>query len=214
MQPGSDRPEKPLLVPGIIALPGTVSTFRSGVSVWVSVRGRGTVYFGRGLPPPLTRPDPGGRFGTHTACFYFRPHLGGQRPGWVSQSWGPGLVSGPQSFLLSVWPRTEDLREPCRWLARFAGAVVHRDGGMFPSGDMTTPRHSTSPRHLCGQPPGTHSTGLHGKPVSARTQPRGHESAWPNAPLPWEDSTDPRQGDGAAPTRHSGQGIVQRAGSV
>lgn len=179
-------------------------TFRSGFSVWVSVQGRVTVHLGRGLPPPFTRPDPGVRFGTHTTCFYFRPHVGGQRPGWVSQTWGPGLVSGPQSFLLSVWPRTEDLREACLWLTRFAGGAVHWDGGdVFPSGDMTTPRHATSPRHLCGQPPWTHSTRLHRKPVSARTQPQGHESASPNPPLPLGDRETGLPHQALGPRNHS-----------
>lgn len=90
--PCSDGLERPLWVPGTVALlDGTHS--RGTSSVWMGVCGR-LVLSGEGLCP-LSSFQGAGSDPRPPACCDFRVYLGQQMPGCVSQTWGPGLVSGP-----------------------------------------------------------------------------------------------------------------------
>lgn len=124
-----------------------------------------------------------------------------------------GFWPGFWTPIFSPWCLVQDLRGRCLWLTRFAGAAAHWGwGDVFPSGDMTATRHYTSPLHLCGRLPWTHSTRLRRKPVLLGPSLRATESALPNLPLPLEDNIDPKTGRRGAPTRHSGQGVILREG--
>lgn len=155
-------------------LPGTTSALRRGLPAWMGAHSPRGASSRAGLGPLGSCLGEAGRptcpqmlkvgLGTHPACCDFGPHLTDSSQDGTLQTEGPGLVWDP-SFLPDVWS------------VRVASGGAGAGADNVSRWRLRATRHWASPHSLCGQPPWTHSSRLHGKPVLTTTQSGRHKAS-------------------------------------